>query len=114
MNKNDTTCYLYIYSAYTLFFLFLPLLAYLKPRTAFLEEREDDQDTSIEYDDSACLSWKEILSLTETYHKVNSFLVEHDTLIYKNVILPKSLYLCIIRIEIIKSMARGEEAEQQE
>ena len=94
--------------------MFLPLLAYPKPRTAFLEEREDDEGRSIEYDDSACLSWKEILSLTEKYHKVNAFLVEHDTLMYKNVILPKSLYLCIIRIEIIKSMARGEEAELQE
>ena len=58
---------------------------------------------------SDCLSWKEILSSIDKYHKVNSFLVEHDTLMYKNVILPKSWYLCIIRIEIIKRMARGEE-----
>jgi len=45
-----------IYSAYTLFFLFFPLSAYPKPRTAFLEEREDDEDLSMEYDDSTCLS----------------------------------------------------------
>jgi hypothetical protein len=44
--------------------LFLPFLAYPKPRTAFPEEREDDEDLSVEYDDSTCLSWKEILILT--------------------------------------------------
>ena len=37
VHKNDTTCYVYIYSAYTLFFLFLPLSAYQKPRAAFPE-----------------------------------------------------------------------------
>jgi hypothetical protein len=36
--------------------LFLPFLAYPKPRTAFPEEREDDEDLSVEYDDSTCLS----------------------------------------------------------
>jgi hypothetical protein len=35
---------------------FLPFSAYPKPRTAFLEEREDDEDLSMEYDDSTCLS----------------------------------------------------------
>ena len=63
---------------------------------------------------SNCLSWKEILSFIDKYHKVNSFLVEHDTLIYKNFLLPKSLYLCIIRIEIIMVTTHGEEAELQE
>ena len=57
-STTDTTGHICIYSAYTLFFLFLPLSAYPKPRTAFLEEREDDEDRSIEYDDSACISWK--------------------------------------------------------
>jgi len=38
-DNNDTTCYIYIYFAYTLFFLFLPFSAYPKPWTAFLEER---------------------------------------------------------------------------
>jgi hypothetical protein len=52
--------------------LFLPFSAYPKPRTAFLEEREDDEDLSMEYDDSICLSWKEILSLTNNNDKVNS------------------------------------------
>jgi hypothetical protein len=42
VNNNNTPCYVYIYSPYTLFFLFLPRSAYPKPRTAFLEEREDD------------------------------------------------------------------------
>jgi hypothetical protein len=50
--------------------LFLPFSAYPKPRTAFLEEREDDEDLSMEYDDSTCLSWKEILSLTNNNDKV--------------------------------------------
>jgi hypothetical protein len=56
--------------------LFLPLLAYPKPRTAFLEEREDDEDTIMDHVDFDCLSWKEILSLIDDYYKVNSFLVE--------------------------------------
>jgi hypothetical protein len=64
-DNNDTTCYIYIYFAYTLFFLFLPLSAYPKPWTAFLEEREDDEDLYYTYDDSVSLSWKEILSLIE-------------------------------------------------
>jgi hypothetical protein len=39
-----------------LFFLFLPFSAYPKPRMDFLEEREDDEDLSVEYDDYTCLS----------------------------------------------------------
>ena len=112
-NNNVTICYTYIYSAYTLFFLFLPVSAYPKPRTAFLEEREDDEEPFMNNIVFTCLNWKEILSLTDDYYKVNSFLVEHDTLIYKNFLLPKSLYLCIIRIEIIMAKAYGEEAELQ-
>jgi hypothetical protein len=76
--------------------LFLPFLAYPKPRTAFLEEREDDEDLSMEYDDSTCLSWKEILSLTNNYDKVNSFRIEENVLISPNYILPKSKVLCCI------------------
>lgn len=56
VHKKDTTCNTYIYSAYTLFFLFLPLSVYQKPRTAFHEEREDDEDIFMKYDDSTCLS----------------------------------------------------------
>jgi hypothetical protein len=56
--------------------LFLPLSAYTKPRTAFLEEREDDEDTIMDHADFDCLSWKEILSLIDDYYKVNAFLVE--------------------------------------
>jgi hypothetical protein len=63
----------------------------------------------MDYDDSACFSWKEILSLVRKYHKVNWFLVGHDTLIAKNFILPELFCLCIIRIEVIKSMAHVEE-----
>ena len=48
------------------------------------------------------------MSLTDDYYKVNSFLIAHDTLIYKNVVLPKSLYLCIIRFELMKSVTHGE------
>jgi hypothetical protein len=36
INKNDRTCYICIYCAYTLFFSFLPFSAYPKPRTAFI------------------------------------------------------------------------------
>jgi hypothetical protein len=94
--------------------LFLSFSAYPKPRTAFLEEREDDEDIFTKYDDSACLSWKEILSLVDKYHKVNLFLVEHVTLIWKNFILPKSLHVCMIRFEEKTSLARGDEELQQE
>ena len=97
VNKNDTTCYTYIYSAYTLFFLFLPLSACPKPWTAFLEEREDDEDLFMDYDDSACLNWKEILSQTDDCYKVNSLLAESSTLISENFIQPKSMHLCMIR-----------------
>jgi hypothetical protein len=34
-----------------LLFLFLPLSTYPKPRTAFLEEREDDEDTLMDHAD---------------------------------------------------------------
>ena len=70
VNETDQRCYIYIYYAYTLFFLFLPLSAYPKPRTAFLEEREDDEDLSMNNTGFACLNWKEILSLTDDYYKI--------------------------------------------
>ena len=111
VNNNYTTCYIYIYFAYTLFFLFLPLLAYPKPWTAFLEEREDDEDTIMDHADFNCLNWKEILSLIEKYHKVNSFLVGHDTLIYKNFILPESWCYCLTRFNIHRTNASGKERE---
>ena len=107
VNKNGTTCYIYIYSAYTLFFSFLPLSAYPKPRTAFLEEREDDEDIIGEYDDCACLSWKEILSLIDNYYQVNLFLTKNNTLIFENYILSKSLYYYLIRFGICPSSACG-------
>jgi hypothetical protein len=56
VHKTDTICYIYIYYAYTLFFLFLPFLAYQKPTMSFPEEREDDEDRFMEYDDSTYLS----------------------------------------------------------
>jgi hypothetical protein len=40
-----------------------------------------DEDLSIEYDGSTCLSWKEILSLTNNYDKVNSFLIEENVFV---------------------------------
>jgi hypothetical protein len=45
--------------------LFIPLSAYPKSRTAFHEEREDDEDIYKNYGESSCLSWKEILSDTD-------------------------------------------------
>ena len=94
-------------------FLFIPLSAYPKPRTAFLEEREDDEDISVDYGAYPCLNWKEILSQTDYYYKVKSFLVGHDALIYKNVILPKVLSPCINRLELMESMAQGDEGAQE-
>jgi hypothetical protein len=38
--------------------LFLQFLAYPNLRMAFPEEREDDEDLSVEYDDSTYLSWR--------------------------------------------------------
>ena len=114
VNNNNTTCYIYIYFAYTLFFLFLPLSAYLKPRTAFHEEREDDEDIYRDYDDSDCLNWKEILSQINNDYQVNSFLIEPDVLLNENFILPKSMHLCMIRFIDNTSVARGGGELQQE
>src|SRR3954463_2208576 len=66
-----------------------------------------DEDTIMDHADFNCLNWKEILSLIEKYHKVNSFLVGHDTLIYKNFILPKSLCYCLTRFGIYRTSASG-------
>jgi hypothetical protein len=87
--------------------LFLPLLAYPKPRTAFLEEREDDEDTIMDHVGFECLSWKEILSLIDDYYKVNSFLVEKNVLISLNYILPKAMYYVVFRYVIYQDIASG-------
>jgi hypothetical protein len=87
--------------------LFIPLSAYPKPRTAFHEEREDDEDIYKNYGESSCLSWKEILSLTNDYYQVNLFLVENSTLIFQNYILFKSLYYYLTRFDIYRTSASG-------
>jgi hypothetical protein len=87
--------------------LFLPLSAYPKPRTAFLEEREDDEDTIVDHADFECLSSKEILSLIDDYYKVNSFLVEKNVLISPNYILPKAMYYVLCRYVIYQDIASG-------
>src|SRR3954468_13949036 len=46
-----------------------------------------------------CLSWKEILSLVDKYHKVNLLLIESDVVLSENYILPKSLCVCMIRYQ---------------
>jgi hypothetical protein len=84
-------------------FFFLPFLAYQKPRMAFPKEWEDDE----EYDDSTCLSWKEILSLNDDYYKVNSFLAENNVLISPNYILPKAIYYVVFRYVICQDIASG-------
>ena len=56
-----------------------------------------DEDIIGGYDDFTCLSWKEILSHTNTHYKVNYFLVINIVCIYENVILPKPTNLCMIR-----------------
>jgi hypothetical protein len=73
-----------------------------------------DEDIFTKYDDSACLSWKEILRLVDKYHKVNSFLIEHVTLIRKNFIPPKSWTFRITRTELMVSRAHGQEAMRKE
>jgi hypothetical protein len=87
--------------------LFLPLSAYPKPRTALLEEREDDEDTIMDHADFDCLSWKEILSLTDDYYKVNSFLFEKNVLISPNYILPKAMYYVVFMYVIRQDIASG-------
>ena len=37
------------------------------------------------------------MNLIDDYYKVNSFLVEYDVCVNENVILPKSMHLCMIR-----------------
>jgi hypothetical protein len=60
----------------------------------------------MKYDDCTCLSSKEILSLVDDYYKVNSFLVDGNALIYENVIISKSVHLCMTRFDGEKSIAR--------
>jgi hypothetical protein len=48
--------------------LFLPFSAYPKSRTAFLEERKDDEDIITDYTIFDCLNWKEILSQIDDYY----------------------------------------------
>ena len=55
-----------------------------------------------------CLNWKEILSLTDDYYQVNSFLAENNILIAKNFILPKLLYCYLIRLHLTKRCQREE------
>jgi hypothetical protein len=61
----------------------------------------------MKYDDSTCLSWKEILSQIDDYYQVNLFLVENSTLISENNILPKSLYYYLTRFEVYWNGASG-------
>src|SRR3954468_6053969 len=69
-------------------------------------------DTIMDHADSSCLSWNEILNLIEKYHKVTSFLVGQDTLVYKNFILPKSLCYRLTRFNIHRTNASGKEREE--
>jgi hypothetical protein len=78
-----------------------------KPRTAFLEERENDEDTIMDHADFECLSWREILSLIDDYYKVNSFLVEKNVLISPDYILPKAIYYVVFRYVICQDIASG-------
>jgi hypothetical protein len=61
----------------------------------------------MKYDDSTCLSWKEILSQIDGYYQVNLFLVENSTLISENNILPKSLYYYLPRFKVYRNGASG-------
>jgi hypothetical protein len=72
-----------------------------------LKKGRNDEDLSMEYDGSTCLSWKEILSLTNNYDKVNSFLIEENVLIYPNYILPQAKYYVVFRYVICQDIASG-------
>jgi hypothetical protein len=65
----------------------------------------------VEYDDSTCLSWKEILILTNDNDKVNSFLVENNVLISPNYILPKAMYYVVFRYDISRYRQREERVD---
>ena len=69
-----------------------------------------DEDIIGVHDDYTCLSWKELLSLTDVHYKVNSFLVINNVCVYENVILPKPINLCMIRFTNNTNMDGGEEA----
>jgi hypothetical protein len=95
MNKNNTTSYVYIY------------IVLFVPSTFSLPKAEDDEDTIMDHADFDCLSWKEILSLTNNYNKVNSFLVEKNVLISSNYILVKAIYYIVFRYVICQDIASG-------
>jgi hypothetical protein len=54
----------------------------------------------VEYDDSTYLSWKKILSLSNDYDKVNSFLVKKNVLISPNYVLPKAIFYVLFKYVI--------------
>ena len=55
----------------------------------------------------ACLNWKEILSLTDYYYKVISFLIKNNILIFEDYILPKSVCYYLTRFDIYWTSTRG-------
>jgi hypothetical protein len=61
----------------------------------------------MEYDDYTCLSLKEILSLSNDYDKVNSFLAEKNILISPNYILPKAMYYVVFRHVVCQDISSG-------
>jgi hypothetical protein len=76
-----------------------------------------DEDRFKEYDDSTCLSWKEILSLIDDYYKLNSFLAQNNVLISLNYILPKEIYYIVFRYVIYQDIAsrrRGRKAIERQ
>ena len=70
-----------------------------------------DGDIFTKYDDSTCLSWKEVLSLVDKYHKVNSLLVDNANYFDESFILPKSLCVCVIRYIGEEGLAQGSKEE---
>jgi hypothetical protein len=53
------------------------------------------------------LSWKEIVTLTNDYDKVNSFLAKKNVLISPNYILHKAMYYVVFRYVICQDIASG-------
>ena len=67
-----------------------------------------DEDIIGVHADYTCLSWKEILSLTDVHYKVNSFLVINIICVDENVTLPKPINLFMIRFINNTNMNGGE------
>lgn len=104
--RADKTDDKYIYHTYTLFSLSSIFSGYQKPRTAFLEEREDDEDIPKNY---------EFVHEARTKllkQQVHLFLNEFPCVVHENWILRKSNTLCILRFDKLKAFRTEREKRE--